>query len=128
MSGFNRVVKKVLSFEDDNVNVEMNRLSRADMYALKPYIETVVKVSAGSDVSISKDEFEYIVHASNDVITRNVKITGLYDAGGNELSIDDIVNETYFSSFIGEIIGNLVAISQPSSSEKKLVKKQPSET
>lgn len=111
MSKFTPSVTKHYQFDGDNVTVELNRLSKAAMFSLSPYI------GDGSEDSV---DVEGMLKKGTDHVAGHIKsMTGLKDADGEEISVHTMVSSAYFITLVSKILVDLFEISQPTEDDAK---------
>ena len=102
---------------NDVVHVEAERFKKKDILALTPYMK---QNDEGDFVMSFSDQIEMSEVMSNVLPKRIKKFSGLKDANGAEISLEDAIEESYFMTLIIEIITQLM---DASTVKEKKVKK-----
>lgn len=110
MSNFTPLVKRKFTFEGDEVEVVFSRLKRKHIFKLIPQIVSLKKEIGDSDIQDAPlDDKLDLVMAVAEGIGDKAKdyirsMTGLKDLEGNEVSIDEVMENSYFSDLYLEIV------------------------
>lgn len=116
MSGFTKTVSHEIEFDGDTVQLELRRLNRKDMTAFSEFI----KEGDDGKHTVSIQDGMQLMKVAEEILPEYVvNMTGLKDASGNPLSLDDVLAETYFMELLGNIVGRLMEISFPGKEDEK---------
>ncbi len=118
MSNFLPLVKKEYEFEGDTIATEFSRLTRAQMLSVSPYIP---EVKNGKAAAQSSEDSMRFMDKAIDALKENMKVfTGLKDGDGNVLEFAAVADQSYFTTLLAQIAGDLMSESMVK--EKKLKK------
>jgi len=122
MSGFTKTKKFAVDFQGDHVTMTLRRLTRDQIKTVSQYIEHTpegnIKVSFTMSLQMIEDGESFI----KECVTN---FNGLQDADGNNLTWEDVLDETYFLDLVGMVYGELLRISMvPEDLAKKSDKPQ----
>lgn len=109
MSNYTRTITRSFTFEKDTITVEMTRLTKAAFRRLGEYLEVVDGIPTGK-ISF-KNQLDMLLEASELLPAHVVKITGLADAEGQPLGIEDIADQQYFVDLTADIFKELMEAS-----------------
>lgn len=107
MSKYLPTIKYSTEFEGDAIEVELLRLSRKD------YMDIITNSAAeiGEGGAAKVDVVKVVNNLNNfsDKLVDHVKVfKGLKDADGNALNFKDIVNTTYFTELVMDVMKELI--------------------
>ena len=97
MSNFTKSLVEKFNFDGDEVTVTFTRLKRKHLISLAPHM------TADGNIAFS-DQVKFMDAAAEvlpDIIT---SMTGLKDSDGNALTVEDVVNETYFVGLVSDLM------------------------
>mgnify|MGYP000536404972 CR=1 FL=1 len=106
MSNFTKTFDVNTTFEDDQITLVMSRMKRKDAFKLIPYMgepdkEGNVKVSFAGQIEL--------MNVAADLLPKYIKeMKGLKDEEGNAISIEDMLNESYFLDLVGIVLNELM--------------------
>jgi hypothetical protein len=113
MSNFTKDILFTTEFEGDTVSLRLARLKRKDMMTLSPHMP-----DAGEKVGAvqSMDLMDVALALLPKYVT---EFKGPKDADGNELSLEDIMEEMYFLELVSRIVTHLFEASNMGADEAK---------
>jgi len=123
MSNFTLTVKETLHFDGDTIAVEMERPKRSDMLAITPFL----KQKDGVTIIAVEDAGALLKLAAEILPSRLRKFKGL-TIEGRPAAFEDIVDEAYFLSLIGDLFKMLLLageVPSPKASGGKLPAESP---
>jgi len=112
MSKFTKSCPYETEFEEDKITMNLNRLRRADMMVLMPFMNEAGKGEVKVDVDL--------MNLASDLLPNYVEnFKGLKDEDGNPVTIETVCDQTYFMTLAGEIIAELFNISKLGDEDSK---------
>lgn len=119
MSNFTKSYTVELSFEDDVVTLRMSRMKRKDALKLIPYMG---EPDEQGNVPLTFASQVELMDVAADLLPKYIAdMTGLKDEDGNALTVEEMLDEAYFLTLVGEIVNVLMTKSFVSKdAEKKL--------
>ena len=117
MSKFTKSIIRKFEFEDDLVEVTLERMKRKDAMKLMPFVgepdeDGTVKMTFSNQMEM--------LDMTGDLLPKYVKrISGLVDADGADVSVDTMCDEAYFLDLIGKIVQELMESSFMTKAERK---------
>lgn len=126
MSNFTPTVPFTTNFDGDTVSMDLARLKRKHVIIVAPFMKGVAKdgtavIEFGTELSYSNAMIKILPEVV-------FNFNGLVTADSTLISLEDAINETYFSALIGAIMSKLFLISKPEEEEKDELKKSSSDT
>lgn len=117
MSNFTPLVKFSLEFEGDSISMDLRRLKREAILKLSPYLTTNEQ---GKVTGLSFEDQTKFTNVMIEILPSYVtNFSGLVDAIGNLISLEDMIQEAYFQSLVSHIVSKLLLISSPDGGEEK---------
>ncbi len=117
MSNFTPTVPFSVEFEGDTITMDLRRLSRKGMMTLSPYVTG--KVGALDEMAILDVSVNLLPgHITN--------FKGLKTETGEDITVAQMVEESYFLMLMSEIISKLFEVSSMGVKGGKNLRKQPS--
>ena len=116
MSKYTSKFKYEYDFEDDTVKVSSTRLKRKDFLKLTPFIETDDK----GEVRMTFHDQNKFVDICADLLPKYiVSMTGLNDEDGVPITLETVIEETYFMDITSEMINRLFSSANMSSKKER---------
>lgn len=115
MSGFTPDFKHEVEFDGDKVTFVLRRLKRSHMQVLAPYIKT----GADGDMKLTFPETMELMGAAAQVLPDVVKSMEGLTIQGRPATLEEILDETYFMNFLGEVMGVLIQNSTTRAEDEK---------
>jgi len=101
MSGFTKTIKRTYTFDGDEVTVIFSRLKRRHMTKVINHLPTPgTDMTAAQSLALLSDLSEDLP----DIIKR---FEGLTDSEGEPVTLEDAVDEAYFTELFAEIFGDI---------------------
>lgn len=114
MSSFTKRITKNFLFEGDTVVVESERMKKEDFSTIAPLMKT-----EGNKTTIDQSDPDKLLEVGREVLGRRVKgLSGLRTEDGEPLTLQDVVNETYFLELATEILSWIMENSFASEAKK----------
>lgn len=110
MSKFTSTIVFDTDFDGDKVHVVMKRLTNAQAQQIVPFIK--------NDSGL-KDQFDLLLVLKEILPKCVIALQGVTDGSGQELKLEQILEETYFSPLVLNIGGNLISGSFYKDEQKK---------
>lgn len=120
MGNYTPLVSHSVSFDGDLVTMNIRRLKRADMMKLLPYLsertnangetETVVAFSSQAEL------FDVVSEMLKGYVTN---FTGLKMADGENVSLENALDEAYYIPLVSDIVAKLIEVSQLDEADTK---------
>lgn len=126
MSNFTKTFTIDTTFEDDAITLIVSRMKRKDALKLVPYMG---EPDENGELKIDfKGQIELLDIAA-DLLPKYIEsMTGLKDAEGTAITVEEMLDGAYFLDLIGNIINDLMVKSFMSKKERKKLKEQPVST
>lgn len=112
MSRFTKKVTFETEFEGDTVSLKLARLKRKDMMTLSPFMPDGDQVGSAQTM----DLMDVATNLLPDYVSDWV---GPTDEDGNELSLEDVMEEMYFLELISAIVTKLFEASNMGTADAK---------
>lgn len=123
MSNFTKSEEFKTEFQKDIVEMRLTRLKRGDIKELSPYIK---QPDENGNITLSFSENIEFTGMAAEILPRYVtNFKGLTDKAGEPIELEDILEETYFITLVGNIFRRLMEISFVSGDEEKKSEEQP---
>jgi len=121
MSNYTRNIVKTFEFDGDSITVEFSRLKRKHLMALSPFL---------SDDGAMKfsDQMEMINAASEFIPELIQSFDGLKDSNGDVISLSEVLEESYFTPLVSDILSAIMDVSFLNQADVKNSKEQQGES
>lgn len=107
MGNFTNKVTKTFHFDGDEIQVEFTRMKNKHFVLIAPYL--VLEDSEPKALRSGMLRSVKLVVESKQVLKECViSIEGLKSSDGTKMSLDDILDETYFISLLDQMLGQLM--------------------
>ena len=101
MSKFTKSLVETFDFDGDKVTITFKRLKRKHLIALSPHMTT------SGDIEF-KDQVKFMDAAAEVLPDIIESMTGLVDADGNALTVEEMVDEMYFVPLVSDLMGKVM--------------------
>lgn len=110
MGNFTSKVTKTFQFDGDEVKVEFTRMKNKHFILIAPYL--VLEDSEPKALRVGMLRSVKLVEESKQVLKECIKsMKGIQNADGDQLTLDDILDESYFISLLDQMLGFLMDVS-----------------
>lgn len=105
MSGYVKSHEFQLTFDGDTVTVRARPIEQGDLFRLR-----AVAVRGRAEADTTPEMME----AMTTLVKKSVEsIAGLYDAGGNPVTIEEVTSVAYFATLVAQIGSEIFRRAQP---------------
>jgi len=115
MSNFTPSVTYKTEFDGGEVLAVMRRLKMSAAVSLSPYLEK----TKGGEVTLSFSKQSELSKVLSEVLTGHIITLELKDADGKPVTLETVLEESYFQALVYDLMTELFVISQPSEGLKK---------
>lgn len=99
MSNFTPMVTEDFDFDGDTVTVTFERMKRKHIVLLSPHMDP------SQEGVVSFEDQVQFTEVAVEILPEVVKtLTGLVDSGGNNIALDTVLEETYFTKLVADIM------------------------